>query len=98
MDENRGKVPIWLRRLDLVGKQLREERPLPINVEERIDLALSLMAEGLACLYEGAGGENRRWRKAVSLARVRERMAVFSRLDADWIRGWRREHGRTFGG
>lgn len=51
MDRKRGKGPIWLRRLDLVARQFREEKPLPVRAEERIDMVLSLMTEGLVCLY-----------------------------------------------
>ncbi|MFQ5802023.1 MAG: hypothetical protein ACE5JQ_03890 [Candidatus Methylomirabilales bacterium] len=98
MDKKRGKRPIWLRRLDLVAKQLRDERPLRVKAEERIDMALSLMAEGLVCLYERAEGNNRRQRKAATIAQVRDQMAMFRSLDADWTRRWRRERGRTFGG
>jgi hypothetical protein len=90
-------VPIWLRRLDLVAKQLREERPSSAPGEDRIETALSLMAEGLVCLYERAEKKPRGRGKAVIGARVQEQMALFRSLDADWIRRWRRERGRTFG-
>ena len=93
MDKKRRKGPIWLRRLDLIAKELRDERPLSVKAEERIDMALSLMAEGLACLYEGAGGQNRRRQKGATIARVRDQMAAFRSLDAHWTRRWRRERG-----
>jgi hypothetical protein len=91
------RVPIWLRRLDLVAKELRGERPSSAPAEERIEAALSLMADGLVCLYERAGRNSRVRRKAGIGARVRGQMARFRSLDADWIRRWRRERGRTFG-
>lgn len=90
-------VPIWLRRLDLVAKELREGRPSSAPAEERIEAALSLMADGLVCLYERAEKNSRVRRKAVIGARVQEQMARFRSLDADWIRRWRRERARTFG-
>lgn len=90
-------MPIWLRRLDLVAKQLRGERPLPERAEERIEIALSLMAEGLACLYERTGGQNRRWQRVATIAKVRDQMVAFRSLDEDWTRRWRQERGRTFG-
>jgi hypothetical protein len=83
--------------LDLVAKQLREARPPSAPAEERIETALSLMAEGLMCLYEKAEKNPRGRRKAVIRARVQEQMTQFRSLDADWIRRWRRERGRTFG-
>jgi hypothetical protein len=55
------------------------------------------MADGLVCLYERAEKNSRVRRKAVIGARVQEQMARFRSLDADWIRRWRRERGRTFG-
>jgi hypothetical protein len=97
MDKKRGKVPIWLRRLDLVARQMRGERPLLLKADARIDMALSLMAEGLICLYERAGGKNRSRQKKAAVAMVRDQMAAFRSLDADWIRRWRRERGRAFG-
>lgn len=97
MGDKPERIPIWLRRLSLVGAQLREGSPLPAGAEQRIDLALSLMAEGLMCLYERAEKNNRGRRKAAISNRVREEMAIFRSLDADWIRRWRRERGRAFG-
>jgi hypothetical protein len=97
MDKKRGKVPIWLRRLDLVARQLREERPLPVKAEERIDMALSLMAEGLICLYGSIRGKNRSRQKRAAVAMVRDQMAAFRSLDADWVQRWRQERGRAFG-
>jgi hypothetical protein len=91
------RIPIWLRRLDRVAKELREERPSSAPAEERIEAALSLMAEGLACLYERVGKIPRGRRKAVIGVRVQEQMARFHSLDADWIRRWRGERDRTFG-
>lgn len=97
MGKKRGRVPIWLRRLDVVARQLREEGPPPGPAEERIETVLSLMAEGLLCLSERAEESNRGRRKGGITARVREDMAAFRSLDSDWIRRWRRERDRTFG-
>jgi hypothetical protein len=90
-------MPIWLRRLDLVAKELREERPSSAPAEERIEAVLSLMAEGLVCLYERAEKNSRGRRKAVIGARVQEQIGLFRSLDAYWTRRWRLERGRTFG-
>lgn len=91
------RMPIWLRRLDLVAHQLRTERPLSGKAEARINMALSLMAEGLACLYARAEKDTRSRQKAAITAGVRQQMAAFRSLDADWIGCWRRERGRTVG-
>ena len=57
-----------------------------------------MAAVALAALFviPSLAGRNRRWRKGVTIARLRDQMAAFRSLDADWIRRWRRERGRTF--
>lgn len=97
MDKKRRKVPIWLHRLDLVARQLRGEKPLSLEAEARIEMALSLMAEGLICLYGSIRGKNRSRQKKAAVVMVRDQMAAFRSLDAEWSRRWRQERGRTFG-
>ncbi len=93
--KKRSRVPIWLRRLDLVAQQMRGERGPGRGAEERIDMVLSLMAEGLASLHAQAGG--RRRREAGIMPTARDQLSAFHRLDAEWVRRWKRERGQAFG-
>ncbi len=86
-ERQRRRLPFWLRHLDRV----REEPPAAhtrMSIRDRLDLAMLLMAEGLAQLGERAKGEAK-GRRADPEA-VDRLLRRFAELDQRWMKAERR--------
>ena len=86
IERRRKRFPFWLRRLD----QVREgQQPIhaKLGIGERLDLAMMLMAEGLAQLKERVRKEAKGQRADPEA--VDRLLRRFARLDQRWVKAKR---------
>jgi hypothetical protein len=90
------RIPIWLRRLDLVRTELRTTR-FPRTADEGFRAADALAADGWRMLREQVASGMRGARPETIDRATHVVLARMKQVRTDWATRWRGERGRYFG-
>jgi hypothetical protein len=90
------RIPIWLRRFELVRAELRTTR-FPRSADEGFRIADTLAADGWRMLREQVASGMRGARPEAIDRATHLVLAQMKQVRADWAMRWRGERARYFG-
>ncbi|MBI3988612.1 MAG: hypothetical protein HY347_03240 [candidate division NC10 bacterium] len=82
--ERRRRPPLWLRHLEMVRGEQKGTIDVKASATRQLDLAMMLMAEGLAQLKKRARQGSKR--KRLDRLAVDRQLRRFAALDQQWVR------------
>lgn len=92
-----NRVPLWLRRLDLVKAEMKTVR-FPRTAEEGFRQCAMLSATAMRWLRQSIKAEHPGASEEKVDLELRKLMARWSAADARWIAKWKKERDRYFRG